>query len=117
VTEPGLADLRSRLSVRDRNTAPGKAAIGKALGDRYLAALAKRPKRGFGLSMGPWLAGPLAPLVTATSEPNAPVPSLVDRARATQAGLASPHPRRRWAETWALTALNAWLETWAGNLA
>jgi asparagine synthase (glutamine-hydrolysing) len=102
-------------SARGRNGAPGKAAIGKALGDRYLEALATRPKRGFSLPMRLWLTGPLAPLVTAASEPGAPVWSLVDRARATRAGLASPHPRRRWTETWALTALNTWLETWAGN--
>ena len=98
-----------------RNSAPGKAAIGAALGDPYLEALATRPKRGFSLPMGPWLTGPLAPLVTAASAPSAPVWSLVDRARATRAGLVSLHPRRRWAETWALTALNAWLETWAGD--
>ncbi len=104
-------------SARGRNSAPGKAAIGKALGDSYLAALATQPKRGFSLPMGPWLTGPLAPLVTAACEPDAPVWSLVDRARAVQAGLTSPHPRRRWAETWALTALDAWLETRAGNSA
>jgi len=102
-------------NARGRNSAPGKVAIGAALGDPYLEALARRPKRGFSLPMGPWLAGPLAPLVTATSEPGAPVWSLVDRARATRAGLASQHPRRRWAETWAMAALNAWLEAWAGN--
>jgi len=98
------------------NSAPGKVVIGAALGDPYLEALAMRPKLGFGLPMGPWLAGPLASLVTAASEPSAPVWSLLDRAMATRVGLASPHPRRRWAETWALAALNAWLETWAGNL-
>jgi asparagine synthase (glutamine-hydrolysing) len=102
-------------NARGRHSAPGKVVIGAALGDPYLEALAMRPKRGFSLPMGPWLTGPLAPLVTAASEPGAPVWSLVDRARATRAGLASPHPRRRWAETWALTALNAWLEAWAGN--
>jgi asparagine synthase (glutamine-hydrolysing) len=102
-------------SSHGRNRAPGKAAICTALGDPYLEALATRPKRGFSLPMERWLTGPLAPLVTAASEPGAPVWSLVDRARATRAGLASGHPRRRWAETWALTALNAWLETWAGN--
>jgi asparagine synthase (glutamine-hydrolysing) len=95
-----------------RNRAPGKAAIGAALGDRYLEALAAAPKRGFSLPMEKWLAGPLAPLVTAAGEPDAPVWSLVDRARAARAGLAPLHPRRRWAETWALAALNAWLETW-----
>ena len=104
-------------TVRGRNRAPGKVVIGAALDDPYLEGLATRPKRGFSLPMGPWLTGPLAPVVAAASEPSAPVWSLVDRARATRAGLASGHPRRRWAETWALTALNAWLETWAGDLA
>jgi asparagine synthase (glutamine-hydrolysing) len=100
-------------TARGRNRAPGKAAIGKALDDPYLEALATGPKHGFSLPMGPWLTGPLAPLVAAASEPSAPVWSLVDRVRATRAGLAPLHPRRRWAETWALTALNSWLETWA----
>jgi asparagine synthase (glutamine-hydrolysing) len=104
-------------TARGRNRAPGKVAIGAALEDPYLESLAMQPKRGFGLPMGPWLTGPLAPLVAAASEPGAPVWSLVDRARAARAGLASGHPRRRWAETWALTALNAWLETWSGNQA
>ena len=39
--------------ARGRNKAPGKAAIGAALGDPYLEALATRPKRGFSLPMGP----------------------------------------------------------------
>jgi asparagine synthase (glutamine-hydrolysing) len=102
-------------NARGRNRAPGKVAIGAALDDPYLQALATQPKRGFSLPMGPWLSGPLAPLVAAASEPSAPVWSVVDRARATQAGLALLHQRRRWAETWALTALNAWLETWGAN--
>jgi asparagine synthase (glutamine-hydrolysing) len=100
------------LASGGRNRVPGKAAIGEALGDRYLQALATGPKRGFSLPMEKWLAGPLAPLVTAASDPDAPVWSLVDRARAARAGLAPLRPRRRWAETWALAALNAWLETW-----
>jgi len=99
-----------------RNKAPGKAVIGIALSDPYLKGLAARPKRGFSLPMGPWLAGPLAPLVTAATEPGAPVWSVVDRTVAARVGLLSPHPRRRWAETWALTVLNAWLETCAGSL-
>jgi asparagine synthase (glutamine-hydrolysing) len=103
------------FAAHGRNRAPGKAAIGAALDDPYLEGLAGRPKRGFSLPMERWLASTLAPLVTAASEPSAPVWSVVDRARAAQAGLASMHQRRRWAETWALTALNAWLETWAGN--
>jgi asparagine synthase (glutamine-hydrolysing) len=102
-------------SARGQNRAPGKAAIGAALDDPYIEALAKQPKRGFSLPMGPWLMGPLAPLVAAASEPSAPVWSVLDRARATRAGLVPLHQRRRWAETWALTALNTWLETWAAN--
>ena len=102
-------------SAHGPNSAPGKYVIGAALDDPYLKALAMRPKRGFSLPMGPWLTGPLAPLVTAASEPSAPVWSVMDRGRATRAGLASTHPRPRWAETWALAALNAWLETWPGN--
>jgi asparagine synthase (glutamine-hydrolysing) len=101
--------------AQGRNRPPGKVVIGTALDDPYLKALAMRPKLGFSLPMGPWLTGPLAPLVAAASEPSAPVWSLVDRARAKRAGLTSPQPRRRWAETWALTALNAWLQTWVGN--
>jgi hypothetical protein len=31
--------------------------------------------------------------------------------------MVSPQPRRRWAETRALTALNAWLARWAGKRA
>ena len=102
-------------SAHGRNCAPGKVAIGTALDDPYLEALATRPKLGFSLPMGRWLTGPLAPLVAAAGEPNAPVWSVVDRARATRAGLAPLHQRRRWAETWALTALNAWLETWVAD--
>jgi asparagine synthase (glutamine-hydrolysing) len=98
-----------------RNRAPGKMVIGTALNDPYLKGLATRPKLGFSLPMGPWLIGQLAPLVASASEPSAPVWTLVDRARASRAGLASLHPRRRWAETWALTALNTWLQTWTEN--
>ena len=105
------------MAAQRNNRAPGKAAIGAALSDSYLETLAARPKRGFSLPMGPWLSGPLAPLVASASEPQAPVWSVVDRARAEQAGLASGHSRPRWAETWALTALNAWLEAWAEDAA
>ena len=76
-------------SAHGRNRAPGKVVIGAALDDPYLEALATRPKHGFSLPMGPWLTGPLARVVAAANEPSAPVWSLVDRARATRAGLAS----------------------------
>jgi asparagine synthase (glutamine-hydrolysing) len=100
-----------------RNVAPGKTVIGAALGDPYLVSLARQLKRGFSLPMGPWLVGPLAPLLAAASEPDAPVWSLVDRVMAMRAGIVPLRPRRRWAETWALVALNAWLEAWAGRTA
>jgi asparagine synthase (glutamine-hydrolysing) len=100
-------------SVRGGKTVPTKAAIGAALGDPYLKDLAAQPKRGFSAPMGPWLEGPLAPLVTAANEAGSPVWSVVDRDRAMRAGLVPVRPRRRWSETWALTALNAWLDSWA----
>jgi asparagine synthase (glutamine-hydrolysing) len=96
-------------SARSRK-ALGKVAIGAALGDPYLTSLAGQPKRGFSLPMESWLAGPLAPLLAAAGEPGAPVWSLVDRTRAERAGMLPLRPRRRWAEPWALAALNAWLE-------
>ena len=101
--------------VAGRRTRPGKAAFGAALDDPYLKALAAQPKRGFSLPMEKWLAGPLAPLLAAASEPDAPVWSVLDRQRASRAGLVPLLPRRRWSETWAIAALNAWLETWTGD--
>jgi asparagine synthase (glutamine-hydrolysing) len=99
--------------ARGRKGAPGKAAIGAGLSDPYLETLAMRPKRGFSLPMASWLAGPLAPLLIAASDPNAPVWSLLDREAATGAGLLPLRPRGRWAETWAVAALNGWMEAWA----
>ncbi len=112
--DPDVFSAASAIAC-GRNRAPGKAVIGAALSDPYLEGLAARPKHGFSLPMGLWLAGPLAPLVTTAMEPSAPVWSVVDRTEAARAGLLSPHPRRRWAETWALTVLNAWLETFVGS--
>jgi asparagine synthase (glutamine-hydrolysing) len=102
-------------SARGRKAAPGKAAIGATLGDPYLQALATHPKRGFSLPMASWLAGPLAPILSMASEPGAPLWTLVDNAAAAEAGLLPLRPRRRWAEAWALAALNAWMAAWAGN--
>jgi hypothetical protein len=67
------------------------------------------------IGMGPWLAGPLTPLVAPTRVSSAPVWSVVDRGMLIRTWLRSPHPRARWAKTWALTASNAWLETLAEN--
>lgn len=90
---------------------PGKVAIGTALNDPYLAAMAAHPKRGFSVPMRSWLAGPLAAVLVAASEPDAPVWSVLDRAVAERAGLVPLLVRDRWAETWTFVALNAWLDS------
>ena len=90
-------------------TRTGKYALGAALGDPYLKKLAARPKRGFSVPMRRWIAGPLAPVLRAAHEPDAPVWAFVDRRIADRAGLISLAPRDRWAELWTIAALNAWL--------
>jgi len=90
---------------------PGKQAVGIALRDSYLRSLATKPKRGFSLPMQRWMAGPLAPVLRAADEPDAPVWSVVDRKRADRAGFLPLRPRQRWSEIWVLAVVNAWLET------
>jgi asparagine synthase (glutamine-hydrolysing) len=90
-------------------TRPGKEAIAVALGDPYLTSLAAHSKRGFSLPMQRWMTGPLAPALRAADEPDAAVWSVVDRAVAERAGLIPLRVADRWAEAWALAALNAWL--------
>jgi asparagine synthase (glutamine-hydrolysing) len=82
----------SALALAGTRTGPGKAAICAGLADPYLGELAARPKRGFSVPMRRWLSESLAPVVEAVSEPDAAVWT-------------------RWAETWTLAALNAWMET------
>jgi asparagine synthase (glutamine-hydrolysing) len=101
------------LAARKKST-PGKAAVGEALGDPYIRSLARRPKRGFSLPMRHWMTGPLgplAPVLDAANDPAAIVWSLVDRNVAERAGLIPLLARDRWAETWTLAALNAWLNS------
>ena len=88
----------------------GKMPIAAALDDSYLQRLVSRPKLGFSLPMRQWMTGPLEPILQAASEPGAPLWSIIDRTLAQRAGLVPLRPRERWSETWALAALNAWMD-------
>jgi asparagine synthase (glutamine-hydrolysing) len=101
----------SALALAGARAGPGKAAICDGLADEYLSARAAQPKRGFSIPMRSWLTGSLAPVVDAVGEPDAAVWTVADRAAAERAGLLSSGVRARWAETWTLAALNAWMET------
>lgn len=90
---------------------PGKAAIGALLNDAYLENLAGHRKRGFSVPMWRWMTGPLAPVLRAVENPDAPVWSVVDPMAARRAGILSVMVRDRWAEVWVIAALNAWLES------
>ena len=90
---------------------PGKKAIGGALHDSYLNSLAARAKQGFSLPMQRWMSGPLGPVIKAPNDPAAAVWSVLDREIAKRTGLLPLRPGSRWSETWAIAALNAWLET------
>jgi asparagine synthase (glutamine-hydrolysing) len=94
-----------------KRAVPGKLAISEALGESYIRSLALRPKRGFSLPMRQWMTGPLAPVLDAANDPEATVWSLVDRTAAKRAGLIPLLTRDRWAETWTVAALNAWLNS------
>jgi asparagine synthase (glutamine-hydrolysing) len=98
-------DLASR-----GNAVPGKSAMGRALGDRYLRKLASQPKRGFSVPMRQWMTGPLRPVLSAADDRGAAVWSIVDRTRAERAGIVPLRAGPRWSEAWVLAVLNAWLE-------
>jgi asparagine synthase (glutamine-hydrolysing) len=100
----------ARASAGSR-AGPGKKVVCDGLSDPYLSDLAARPKRGFSIPMRRWLSESLAPVVDAVREPGAAVWTVADRTAAERAGLLSSGVRARWAETWTLAALNAWMET------
>ena len=83
--------------------------------DRYVpAALVERPKMGFGLPIGPWLRGVLAPWAE----------HLLDERRLRDQGLLDPAPiRRAWDlhrtgrrdmgyELWDVLVLQSWMDRW-----
>ncbi len=92
-----------------RASQTGKKAVGTALGDPYLSSLAAQPKRGFAMPMRRWMDGPLAPVLAAASEPDAPVWSVLSWQVAQAAGLLPLRPGKRWANAWSIAALNSWL--------
>jgi hypothetical protein len=82
------------------------------LNDSFIKGLAERRKRGFSVPMRQWMmTGPLRPVLRAAEEPDAPVWSVVDRKAAQCTGLLPLIPRDRWAQVWAIAALNTWLST------
>jgi asparagine synthase (glutamine-hydrolysing) len=102
----------SLAHVRGTARIPGKAAIGSLLNDSFIKGLAERRKRGFSVPMRQWMmTGPLRPVLRAAEEPDAPVWSVVDRKAAQSTGLLPLIPRDRWAQVWAIAALNTWLST------
>jgi asparagine synthase (glutamine-hydrolysing) len=100
--------LRVALAV-DRARGVGKRRFARILGDPLLRASAARPKQGFSLPMQRWLrAGVLAPFVDDLADPAAPVWRHLDPAVGRRV-LTRWRRGGRWAEAWALVALNAWL--------
>jgi asparagine synthase (glutamine-hydrolysing) len=84
-----------------------KHAFASLLADPHLIALTQRKKTGFSMPMTEWMAtGPLRPTVARTMDAAAPVWDVVDREAALPI-----FDSARWAEPWALVALNGWLET------
>ena len=104
-------------TAHGRNRAPGKVVIGAALDDPYLEGSRDAAEAWFQSSHGAVADGPAGAGGRGgqRTQCSGVVASGPGQGYASRAGVRSPTPR--WAETWALTALNAWLETWAGNLA
>lgn len=89
----------------------GKRRFASAIADPWLTQIARAPKQGFALPMDEWMrGGPLRPYVDELASRAAPVWDHVDR---TIGGMVVERWRNggRWAEAWALAALNGWLQT------
>ena len=111
----GILDLAWRLpldaKLRGRQT---KWVLRQVLERHVPAALVERPKMGFGLPIGPWLRGVLAPWAE----------HLLDERRLRDQGLLDPVPiRRAWDlhrtgrrdlgyELWDVLVLQSWLDRW-----
>ena len=99
---PGALKLRGGV---------GKAILRETFADRLPAEVFARPKRGFELPVGAWLAGPLAPMLAEASDP----------ARLRRQGLVAPEVVARWRadlaagrrdtswHLWTLLVLQRWL--------
>ena len=111
----GILDLAWRLPL-DAKLRRGqtKWVLRQVLGRYVPAALVERPKMGFGLPIGPWLRGVLAPWAE----------HLLDERRLRDQGLLDPNPiRQAWNlhrtgrrdmgyELWDVLVLQAWLDRW-----
>jgi asparagine synthase (glutamine-hydrolysing) len=99
---PGALKLRGGV---------GKAILRETFADRLPAEVFARPKRGFELPVGAWLAGPLAPMLAEACDParlrrqGLVVPEVVARWRA---DLAAGRRDTSW-HLWTLLVLQRWL--------
>jgi asparagine synthase (glutamine-hydrolysing) len=111
----GILDLAWRLPLNAKlRGGQTKWVLRQVLGRHVPAALVERPKMGFGLPIGPWLRGVLAPWAE----------HLLDERRLRDQELLDPDPiRRAWNlhqtgrrdmgyELWDVLVLQSWLDRW-----
>jgi asparagine synthase (glutamine-hydrolysing) len=104
-----FVDVPFFAAALDRRKVRGKMTLVDQMNDRYLSLVSRRPKTGFAVPMKDWLAvGALREVVSEASEPNAPVWDHLDPAIGRPI-LAAAASAPRWAEAWALAALDGWL--------
>jgi len=83
----------------------GKHAVARAIGSPLLDEILARPKTGFELPMGRWIAGSLAPHLQRALDSRSALSEVVDVETARALCKAGP-----WSRGWALVVLNTWLE-------